>query len=45
MTDAGYVITGWLATFGVLAGYQAWIIVRTRRARRTLPDGEMEPRL
>jgi hypothetical protein len=37
MTDAGYVVTGWVLTAVVLAGYWASIARRTRRARRTLP--------
>jgi hypothetical protein len=37
MTDAGYVVTGWVVTAVVLAGYWASIVRRTRRARRTLP--------
>jgi len=39
MTDAGYVVTGWVLTAVVLAGYWASIVRRTRRARRTLPPG------
>jgi hypothetical protein len=37
MTDAGYVVTGWVLTAVVLAGYWASIARRMRRARRTLP--------
>jgi len=37
MTDAGYVVTGWVLTAVVLAGYWASIARRTRRARRTMP--------
>ena len=37
MTDAGYVVTGWVLTAVVLAGYWASIARRTRRARRSLP--------
>jgi hypothetical protein len=40
MTDAGYVVTGWVLTAVVLAAYWASIARRTRRARRTLPPGE-----
>jgi hypothetical protein len=40
MTDAGYVVTGWVLTAVVLAGYWASIALRTRRARRTLPPAE-----
>jgi hypothetical protein len=40
MTDAGYVITGWVLTAVVLAVYWASIARRIRRARRSLPKGE-----
>ena len=40
MTDAGYVVTGWVLTAVVLAGYWASIARRTRRARRTLPPAQ-----
>jgi hypothetical protein len=40
MTDAGYVVTGWVLTAVVLAGYWASIARRIRRARRTLPPGK-----
>ncbi len=40
MSDAGYVVTGWVLTAVVLAGYWASIARRTRRARRSLPPEE-----
>jgi hypothetical protein len=40
MTDAGYVVAGWVLTAVVLAGYWASIARRTRRARPSLPPGE-----
>jgi hypothetical protein len=40
MTDAGFVVTGWVLTAGVLAAYWASIARRTRRARRSLPPGK-----
>jgi hypothetical protein len=40
MTDAGFVITGWVLTAVVLAVYWLSIARRTRRARRSLPKGE-----
>ncbi|MDQ3944616.1 MAG: hypothetical protein M3357_05590 [Actinomycetota bacterium] len=41
MTDAGYVITGWVITGAALGGYLTRIWVRARRARQVLgPDGE-----
>ena len=40
MTDAAYVVTGWVLTAVVLAGYWASIARRTRRARRSLPPEE-----
>jgi hypothetical protein len=33
-----YVITGWTLTGAVIAGYWFWIVQRTRRAERSLPD-------
>ncbi|HEY4397491.1 MAG TPA: hypothetical protein VGO28_07435 [Acidimicrobiia bacterium] len=39
MTDAGYVITGWVLTAVVLVGYWASIARRTRRAQRSVPPG------
>ena len=35
MNFAEYVITGWVLTFVVLAGYWFWIVQRTRRAERS----------
>lgn len=35
MTDAGYVIVGWVITAVVLAGYWASVLWRTRRAERS----------
>ena len=35
MTSAGYVISGWVITFGVLAAYWLWIVQRTKRAERS----------
>ena len=40
MTDAGFVITGWVLTGFALGAYWVSIVRRTRRARRTLPAGE-----
>jgi hypothetical protein len=37
MTDAGFVITGWVLTAAVLAAYWGSIARRTRRARRSVP--------
>ena len=34
MNFAEYVITGWVLTFAVLAGYWLWIVQRTKRAER-----------
>lgn len=40
MENAQYVVTGWVLTGAVLAGYTASLFVRSRRAARTLgPDG------
>ena len=43
MTDAAYVVTGWVLTAVVLAVYWASIARRTRRARRNLPPGQTPP--
>jgi len=40
MTDAGYVITGWVLTAVVLAAYWGSIARRTRRARRSVPPAQ-----
>lgn len=42
MSYAGYVITGWVATFVILGAYTGWIARRTRRARRSFPSGTPE---
>ena len=42
MRFAEYVITGWVLTGVTLAGYWFWIVRRTKRAERSLPDGEVE---
>jgi hypothetical protein len=42
MRFAEYVITGWVLTGAVLASYWFWIVRRTKRAERSLPDGELE---
>jgi hypothetical protein len=44
MTDAGFVVTGWVLTAAVLAAYWASIARRTRRARRSLPPSPNPPR-
>jgi hypothetical protein len=40
MTDAGFVVTGWVLTAAVLAAYWASIVRRTRRARRSVAPGD-----
>jgi hypothetical protein len=42
VTFAEYVIIGWTMTGVVLAGYWFWIVRRTKRAERSLTDGEVE---
>jgi hypothetical protein len=43
VTDAGYVVAGWVATGGVLGAY-AWLMrVRIKRAARELPPEERPP--
>ena len=38
MRYAEYVVTGWVLTAVVLAGYWAWIVRRTRRAEASWRD-------
>jgi hypothetical protein len=35
MSDAGFVIAGWVVTAAVVGGYWARLAQRTRRARRS----------
>jgi hypothetical protein len=42
MKFAEYVITGWVLTAVVIGAYWLWIVRRTKRAERSLPDGEVE---
>jgi Heme exporter protein D (CcmD) len=42
MRFAEYVITGWALTAVVIGGYWLWIVLRTKRAEQSLPDGEVE---
>jgi hypothetical protein len=43
MTDAGFVVTGWVLTATVLAAYWVSILRRTRRARRSVAPGPTPP--
>ena len=43
MTDAAYVIGGWVLTAGVLGGYAARIAAKSRRARKVIPPEERPP--
>jgi hypothetical protein len=43
VTDAGYVVAGWVATGGVLGAYALLIRVRIKRAARELPPEERPP--
>lgn len=43
MTDAGYVLGGWVLSAAVLGGYLARLLARTRRARQMLPPEERSP--
>lgn len=36
MNDAGYIFAGYFSTFGILAGYVAWVIRRKRTLSRLL---------
>jgi hypothetical protein len=40
MTDAGYVLSGWVVTGAALGGYLARLWVRGRRARKLLAAQE-----
>ena len=37
MTHVGYLVGGYGVTFGVLAGYAAWVVARRRALARELP--------
>ena len=37
MTHTGYLIGGYGVTFGVLAGYAAWVVARRRTLAREAP--------
>jgi hypothetical protein len=43
MTDAGYVLGGWVLTGVALAGYVGRLWTRSRRARKLLPPEERGP--
>jgi hypothetical protein len=43
MTDAGYVLGGWVLTGAVFAAYTARLWARSRRVRRQLPPEERPP--
>jgi hypothetical protein len=36
VTDAAYVISGWVITSAALGGYLTRVLIRTRRARKLL---------
>jgi hypothetical protein len=38
VTDAGYVLSGWVVTGAALGGYLARLWVRSRRARKLLAE-------
>ena len=38
MTYASYVFSGYAITAAALAGYAAWVVSRSRKARRQLGD-------
>ncbi len=40
MSDVGYIAAAWSATAAVLAAYVVRVAVRTRHARRSLPDDD-----
>ncbi len=42
MSDAGYVIAGFVLTVVVLVAYVVWLAVRFRRAERSLSPEELE---
>ncbi|MBV8161946.1 MAG: hypothetical protein JO265_13565 [Acidimicrobiia bacterium] len=44
MTDVGYLIAGYGATFAALALYAAWILGKKRALARALPPEERDPR-
>ena len=44
MTDVGYLVAGYGATFVVLASYAAWILSKKRALARELPPERSDPR-
>ncbi|MEW6153097.1 MAG: hypothetical protein AB1673_03770 [Actinomycetota bacterium] len=40
MTHAAYVYAGYIVTAGTLGAYAAWVIAKTRRARRYTTGGD-----
>ena len=42
MTDAGYVLSGWLITGAALGGYLSRVLIRARRARNLLGPDEAD---
>lgn len=40
MSDAGYVVAGWLSTFGVVGGYAGLVLWRGRRLSAQVPPEE-----
>ncbi|HEX4777497.1 MAG TPA: hypothetical protein VF183_07115 [Acidimicrobiales bacterium] len=40
MTDVGYVAAAWSITGAAMVAYAVRVMVRTRRAERSLPDGD-----
>jgi heme exporter protein CcmD len=40
MTHAGYVMTGWLVTFGAVGGYAVMTLLRGRRLSKRVPPRE-----
>lgn len=43
MTDASYVIGGWILTGVVLGGYGWRLAAKTRQARKALPPDDRQP--
>jgi hypothetical protein len=37
MTDAGYIVAGYIAAFAGLGGYAAWVLLRGRSLTRQVP--------
>jgi hypothetical protein len=40
MTDAGFVVAGWVGAFALVGGYALWTLCRGRKLSRRVPEGD-----